>query len=109
MQQAKMKRCKPTYLLYKLKQQQDALIRKLVEKRNETDTLISSTQGNSCHKKKDSNNIQIKQTRNKQKTIVKNLRGCSLNFVTSKKRKSNVNSSLSNKYKKRTRNKIAKT
>lgn len=55
MQQASRKRCKPTYILYKLKQQQDALIRKLVEK-NETDTLISSTQGNSCHKKKDSNN-----------------------------------------------------
>lgn len=56
MQQANRKRCKPTYILYKLKQQQDALIRKLVEKKNETDTLISSTQGNSCHKKKDSNN-----------------------------------------------------
>lgn len=98
MQQANRKRCKPTYILYKLKQQQDALIRKLVEK-NETDTLISSTQGNSCHKKKDSNNSN-KINKKQKKTIVKNLRGCSLNFVTSKKRKSNVNSSLSNKYKK---------
>lgn len=45
MQQAKMKRCKPTYILYKLKQQQDALIRKLVEKQFDfLDTWQQSSQ-----------------------------------------------------------------